>query len=195
MRPGIFSLVALALLVPCVALAQNPNPSPTQSSFDPVIVGTSNGMVIGDGYHATIRSPNGTPLANVVVTVNFQQGVFPYSNQPAPTSTDCASLIISQVTDGSGQVFFHPRLGGYVNSAVMAVKANGIFMTQISGRSTDLNANGATDGFDLAHFRTNFLNTPSAPETDYDESGATGINDFNIFRQVFLNDVPGTVCP
>jgi len=183
-----------ALLVPAVALAQNPNPSPTQSSFDPVIVGTSNGMLIGDGYHVTIRSPNGTPLGNVTVSVNFQQGVFPYSNQPSPTFTDCASLIISQVTNGTGQAFFHPRLGGYVNSAVMAVKANGIFMTQIAGRSTDLNANGATDAFDLAHFRTNFLNNPSAPETDYDESGATDIADFSIFRQVFLNDAPGAVC-
>ena len=194
MRPGIVSLAALALLVPAVALAQNPNPSPTQSSFDPVIVGTSNGLLIGDGYHVIIRSPNGTPLPNVTVSVNFQQGVFPYSNQPAPTFTDCASLIISQVTDGAGQAFFHPRLGGYVNSAVMAVKANGIFMTQIAGRSTDLDANGATDAFDLAHFRTNFLNIPSAAETDYDENGSTDIGDFSIFRQVFLNDVPGAVC-
>jgi len=194
MRFGWLYLAAFALLVPAVALAQNPTPSPTQSSFDPVIVGTSNGMLIGDGYHCVIRSPNGTPLGNVTVTVNFQQGVFPYSNQPAPTSTDCTSRIISQVTNGSGQVSFNPRIGGYQNSAVMAIKANGIFMTQIAGRSTDLNANGSTDAFDFAHFRVNFLNTPGQPETDYDEDGTTGPFDFNIFRQVFLNDSPGAVC-
>lgn len=195
MRPGSFAfLVVLALLVPSLAAAQQPHPYPPNCTVDPVIVGDSNGMKIGNGYRVIIRDHSNAPLQGVFVTVNFQQGVFPYANQPAPTSLDCMSRIIGQTTDVNGLVTFVPRIGGYQNAPVMAIKADDMFITQISGRSTDLNANGATDAFDLAHFRTNFLSNPNAVETDYDRSGSTDVNDFNIFRQVFLNDIPGSVC-
>jgi len=192
---ALVALVALVLFVPGLALAQNPSPSPTTSTFDPVIVGTSNGMLIGNGYHGVVRAPNGTPLSGVSVSVNFQQGVFPYQQQPSPTTVDCPSLILFQISDSKGEVSFVPRLGGYQNSAVMAIKANGIFMRQIAGRSTDLNASGSTDILDLNHFRMNYLNNPSAAETDYDETGVTDVADFNLFRQAYLSGAAGVVCP
>ena len=194
MRPGIVLLAAAVLLVPGVAAAQNPSPYPPNCTVDPVIVGDSNGMKIGNGYRVIIRDHRNVPLQGVQVTVNFQQGVFPYANQPAPTTTDCALRIIGQFTDVNGLVTFVPRIGGYQNAAVMAIKTDGMFLTQISGRSTDLDANGTTDIGDFSHFRTNYLTNPTAQETDYDQSGATDIADFSIFRQVYLNDIAGAVC-
>lgn len=194
MRLGLALLAAFVVLAPAMASAQNPQPSPNTSTFDPVIVGTSNGLLIGDGYHATIRSMNGTPLGGVSVSVNFQQGVFPYQQQLSPTTVDCLSLILFQTTDSKGEIFINPKLGGYQNGAVMAVKANGVFMRQIAGRSTDLDASGVTDILDFNHFRQNYVAAPSAAETDYDETGATDIGDFNIFRQAYLSGAAGVVC-
>ena len=194
MRHTTVLLAAAVLLFPGIAAAQHPLPYPPNCTVDPVIVGDSNGMKIGNGYRVIIRSRSNVPIEGVQVTVNFQQGVFPYANQPAPTTTDCAARIIGQFTDVNGLVTFVPRIGGYQNAAVMAIKADGMFIEQISGRSTDLDANGTTDISDFSHFRTNYLTNPSALETDFDQSGATDIGDFSIFRQVYLNDIAGAVC-
>jgi hypothetical protein len=142
-----------------------------------------------------VRDPQSRPLLGVVVEVNFSGGVFPYSNQIAPTSTDCAARIISQVTDANGLVVFRPRCGGTANfPSNLTIKANGIFLANATGRSTDSDASGATDLTDFNHFRVNFLTAPAALDTDYDESGITDLGDLSIFRQVFLADSPGAVC-
>src|SRR5262249_32233633 len=162
----------------------HPLPRPENCTVEPVIVGDSNGMQIGDGYRVIVRDSQNRPIEGTQVSVNFQQGVFPYQQQFFPgAGVDCAAIILSQVSDVNGVATFIPRIGGSNLFPVMAVKGDGVFLAQISGRSTDLDASGATDAFDFNHFRINFLTNPSAPETDYNEDGVTDAFDFNLFRQ------------
>ena len=195
MKHACLFLVAVSLSLPDLAAAQmHPLPRPENCTVQPVIVGDSNGMLIGSGYRVIVRDSQNRPIEGTQVSVNFQQGVFPYEQQEPGTSVACATRIISRVSDVNGLVVFAPRLGGFVNAAVMAVKGDGVFLATIAGRSTDLDASGATDVNDLNLFRQNYFNNPSAPETDFDQSGATDVGDLAIFRQVYFNDLPGVVC-
>ncbi len=193
-RPCSLLLAALALVLPAAAAAA-PSPSPANSSVEPILVGSSSGLLIGDGYRVIVRDPQSRPLADVTVEVNFSGGIFPYSSQLPPTSVDCAPGIISQLTDANGLALFRPRCGGTANFPDnLTIKANGIYLANATGRSTDYDASGATELADFNHFRVNFLTAPASLDTDYDESGVTDLGDLSIFRQVFLADTPGGVC-
>lgn len=187
-----FVLVAFAALVlasPSLAAV----PDPVKSTTELTLVGDSNGMLIGDGYRVTVRDINNIPIAASNVQLIFAGTVRPYTAQVAPAVVACP--IISKFTDAAGNVMFQARFGGFANAAAVQVRADGVVLAAVRARSTDLNADGTTSGFDLSTFRFNFLNNPAAPETDYNEDGITSNPDFNIFRTVFLNDIPGVPCP
>jgi len=140
-----------------------------------------------------VRDLSNVPISGSTVVLHFNGSARPYTAQVAPAIASCPT--VSKVTDASGYVQFQVRMGGYDNTHAITVVADGVLLTSIDARSTDLTGDGVTAAFDFVHFRNNFLNTPTAPETDYNNDGITDPFDFNIFRQVFLNDVPGTPCP
>lgn len=187
-----FAIVSFALLL-VVSPAMAGVPSPPNCSVDPVLVGDSNGMQIGAGFRVTVRDIVGNPVAGSSVTLGFFGTTRPYTVQVAPAAVTCPFIVKS--TDAAGHVVFQARFGGFANAPAINVQADGINLKVVPARSTDLDANGATDAFDFVHFRNNFLNSPAAPETDYNQDGVTDPFDFNIFRSVFLNDIPGTLCP
>jgi len=168
-------------------------PDPAHCMVDEILVGDSNGMMIGSGFRVQVRDVNFAPIANSHVVLAFNGSARPYTAQVAPAFSLCPN--IAEMTDAAGQAIFQARFGGYDNNPSVEVRADGITLKPVVARSTDLTGDGATGAFDFVHFRNNFLNSPSAPETDFNHDGITDPFDFNIFRSVFLNDAPGTVCP
>ena len=187
-----FWLAALALGAVSSPAFANP-PFGPNCSAEPVIVGDSNGMQIGDGYRITVRDNNNNPVANAVVKLQFNGTSRPYHEQVLPAACQCP--VIVSISDATGHVTVRARLGGFDNITMIQVSAEGQAITTVKARSTDLNKDGVTGIADMSTFRFNFLKVPGSQETDYDETGLTDIGDFSIFRQVFLNDVAGTLCP
>ena len=193
-RPGFLAAVLVAATLASPALATTVVPDASKSSVEPVLVGDSNGMQIGDGFRVSVRDFSGSSMVNSVVTLQFSgTSARPYTSQVSPAQVSCPS--IRNITGVTGDVVFRARFGGFANTPAIVVRADGVLLATVLARSTDLDADGATGIQDLSLFRFNFLHAPDAKETDYDESGSTDIGDFSIFRQVFLNDLPGTTCP
>ena len=171
-------------------------PSPPNSVVEPVLVGNSNGALIGDGFRVTVRDINNTPVPGATVDLVFAGTVRPYTAQVPPATSGCpAAPVIRKVADAAGNVMFQARFGGYVNAPAIQVRADGVLLSQVQARSTDIDVDGTTAVGDFNLFRINFLFNPPATETDYNEDGMTLVGDFDIFRKVFLNEVPGTLCP
>jgi hypothetical protein len=168
-------------------------PAPPNCSVEPVLVGDSNGALIGDGFRVTVRDAAFIPIGGSSVVLHFAGTVRPYLQQVPPANVTCPTIVMQ--TNAIGEAVFQARFGGFANAPAIGVFADGVFLTTVLARSTDINADGKTDAFDFALFRNNFLNNPGAPETDYNEDGVTNPFDLNIFRMVFLNDIPGTLCP
>lgn len=191
LRPLAWTALCTAILASSAVAA----PDPSQCTVPPVIVGDSNGMQIGPtGYRVVVRDAFGDPVPVSHVVINFGgTSVHAYTSQPAPVTTICPTISRNATTVGIA--VFIPRIGGFANANSVQVIADNVTIGFVKARSTDINANGATDPFDFNAFRINFLNNPAAQETDYDLDGITGPFDFNTFRQVFLADVPGSVCP
>ena len=192
------TLLALPMFLLLVAPGESwaGPPDPGHSQLEPVIVGDSNGMQIGDGYRVIVRDVNGNPLNGITVELHFSgTGANPYNQQVFPAIPTCIGRLISSSTDGTGTVVFRPLFGGFENSAGVRVKGNIINLGSVRARSTDIDSDGATAISDFNRFRLNFLFNPAAVETDYNEDGITGVGDLDIFRKVFLFDTPGQPCP
>jgi len=191
-RLRIVVLCCLVLAVGVRPAAAN-LPDPGHSIVEDVIVGDSNGMQIGNGFRVIVLDAAGNPVVNSHVVLAFNGSAKPYTSQVPPAVASCPNIFAT--TDASGTVVFEPRFGGFDNSPLVEVRADGVALRIVRSRSTDLTKDGVTAAFDFVQFRNNFLNNPTAPETDYNEDGITGPVDFNVFRLVYLNDIPGTVCP
>jgi len=171
-------------------------PSPPNSVVEPVLVGNSNGTLIGDGFRVTVRDIANIPIGGSLVDLLFAGAVRPYTAQVPPSGSLCpAAPGIRQAANAAGNAVFQARFGGYANAFAIQVRADGVLLSQVMARSTDINADGTTAVGDFNLFRINFLFNPPAMETDYNEDGATLVGDFDIFRKVFLNEVPGIPCP
>jgi len=193
----IFGMSGFLLSVPALALAEPISlPDAAHSFVEPVLVASSSGQVIGDGFRVIVRDQNGLAMPGVTVDVVFPvAGPHAYTTQPPPMMAYCSTHLIRATAGVDGSVEFHPRAGGFANTPVVTVKANGIALGQAAVRSTDMDADGDTDIHDFSIFRADFLGGASPPEADFDEVGGVGIGDFYVFRTIFLNDVPGTICP
>lgn len=171
-------------------------PSPPNSSVEPILVGDSNGGLIGDGFRVAVRDAANVPVGGSTVDLLFAGATRPYTVQVAPAGSLCpAAPGIRKIADAAGNVMFQARFGGFANAMAIQVRADGVLLRNVFARSTDINVDGATAVGDFNLFRVNFLFNPAAMETDYNEDGITAVGDFDIFRKVFLNDVPGTPCP
>jgi len=213
------ALTAAAALTVVASVAMAGVPDPTQSTTDgDVDLGNARGGAIAalpnvraailDGYRVIVRDVGGTALGGVTVTMNFNgTGLEPHSTQTGGQTSNCATRVLSKVTDGGGQVIFFPATVGVDASAApnVQVRANGVLLTTIRFKSVDLSCAGITgcvDGFDFNEFRKRFLNlapeTNLDPETDYategPSAGKTDGFDFNVFRTEFLCGAPST-CP
>jgi len=182
-------LVLAVLAAPAAAAI----PYPPNCSVDPVLVGDSSGMPIGNGFRVVAKDAAGQAIAGVTVTLQFFGAVHPYTMQVAPAVVTCPFVL--KTTDATGTAVFNVRFGGFSNAAAVLVRVDGVVVSFVPARSTDIDGDGLTWAFDLNLFRSRFLNNPQAPETDFDGSGVTDLADFAIFRQVYLHEIPGVPCP
>ena len=188
-------LVSVVFLVAPVA-SDAAVPDPQRSRCDPVLVGTSSGSHLGEGFRVTVRDVSNNPLVGKYVVLYLAGSASrPYAQQEPGSTVDCTALTLTRICDGLGQVAFHPRIAGFDNGAVVEVRANGVLLKRIPVRSTDMNADGTTDLRDLNLFRERFLSDRSALETDFDQNGVTNAFDFDRMREEILFPTHGTVCP
>ena len=200
-RFRVLILVAGAALCAGPFRANASVPDPRFSTFDAVVVGNSTGTPIGGlpaGFDVVVRDVNNASIANAVVTLDFSaSGMKVYSSQNAGTTVNCAARTISRATDAIGHVNFGARVGGYTNSNLVVVSANGVPLGNVPGRSTDIDGLGGRTGLgDLAHLATNLISNVGAQETDFDLNGMTALGDLALFSTELLTDFgPLTYCP
>src|SRR5262245_9369932 len=154
-RPGIFAAALAASLLASPVSATTVVPDPAHSSVEPVLVGDSNGMQIGDGFRVTVRDLQNVPMANVVVALQFAgSGARAYASQVSPAQASCPSIL--SIANAVGEVAFRARFGGFANTPAVVVRADGVRLATVLARSTDLDADGVTGLSDLGIFRQNF---------------------------------------
>lgn len=186
------------LVVFCISILISPAsakiPDPTNSHVDPVMVGNCTGNHIENGFVVEVREIGNSPLAGVVITVDFtDSNCKPLLGQPDNSLQTCP--VLAQMSDISGRAVFYPRLAGFDNGFVAEVRGNGVLLARIQSRSTDLNGDGNMDPFDLLIFSTNFLLAPESEETDFNQDSVTDGGDLAIFATDFLYATPQAVCP
>ena len=173
------------------------------SVIEPILIGGSSGALLAGlgnpGYEIVIRDAFNQGCSNVQIDLDFA-GAPPiklYAAQNAGTTVNCAARLLSKLTDVNGRAVFGPRFGGFVNTASVSVRADGVAIGQVRARSTDIDALGATTGLsDLNLFRVQFFAVqPAAQETDFTGDGLTNLSDLNIFRSEFSSLVVGAYCP
>ena len=173
-------------------------PDPRFSTIDPVAVGSPTGVSIGGtppGYDVTVRDVSNVPLAGRTVELYFGAPDFKlYTTQAAGTTIDCANGKISRVTNAQGAVNFVPRFGGWADGNVLLVKADGVILGNVKGRSPDYDKDGRVALADLAAFTLDFTTHPATMRSDFDVNGVVGLGDFAIFSDQF-NVTPQALCP
>lgn len=200
------TLVATVLAMPALAAV----PSPSQSTVDPVLLGTASGNAIQaassaqPGFRVIVRDIIGQPIGNAQAMLDFFDAVGPrgISVQESGTTVNCAAKLLTRLTDAAGVAIFAARFGGYDNQARVLVIADGVVLAQVPARSTDVAADDGITGLsDFALFTQAFLPCPACPpcatcpELDFDASGGIALNDFAILAREFMLDVPpATYC-
>src|SRR5262245_30890391 len=82
-------LLSLVLLVFLPSPSAAAVPSAANSSVEPVLVGDSNGALIGDGFRVTVRDAANNPVGGSLVDLLFAGTVRPYKPQVAPAFSLC----------------------------------------------------------------------------------------------------------
>ena len=189
-------ILSLALGIATVGSAQASPIDPTKSSIDHVLVGTSSGADIGNGFRVVTRDVGNIAVAGVSVAIRFlTSGARSDAQQEAGSTASCPNETITRVTGFDGETIFHVAAGGYDNGQIVEVRGNGFLIGHVQVRSTDINADGVTDLRDLNAFRERFVSDRSAPETDFNLDGVTNGYDFALLRAEFVRGVRNTVCP
>lgn len=194
-------LAAVSALLAFASPAVAGGPDPTKSHADPVLFGDSSGNEFGNVYHVSVRTVGGNPVpgAPVAVSIIFYPAASarPLLQQEAGTMVDCNRIAITRYTDSQCNVVFdHVRIAGFSEARTAQVRANGVLLNTVPIRSTDMNADGATDLSDLNWFRNYFLHNPyPGGPADFNQDGVTTIADLQIFRSEFFSGARGTLCP
>jgi hypothetical protein len=183
-------------------------PDPRNSTTESVIVGNATGNPLGapggmgtaavGGFEVIVRDINNTALIGRPVVLDFASAasVRLFNAIGGGITINCAAKTLTKPTDGTGLALFAAKIGGFANTDVVEVSADGVALANVKARSTDIDALGGSTGLgDLGIFANNFLNNPSAQETDFDVSGATGLADLGIFATEFLSAVTEAYCP
>jgi hypothetical protein len=175
-------------------------PDSRYSTGDSVVVGNASGTAIGGapaGFDVLVRDVNNAPLAGRTVWLDFSATPMKVFNaQNAGTTLNCAARTISRVTNAAGAVNFAARVARFDHGMNIDVRADGVPLFVVKGRSTDIDGTDGTAGLgDFTIFAHNYLYAGAAQETDFDLDGSTGLNDFSIFAAEFLGQVTGSYCP
>lgn len=183
-----------------------PGPCPENCVVPDVIVGSTDGARIVNGFRATIKNSSNTPIANVQVIIDYTNTpIIPFDLQVFPTYNDCGSGYkrITQTTDSNGQVLMDPKTTGFTNSNSVVVYVKDTFgqlilIKSIKGRSVDCVTSASAGGTestglaDYSYFSNNYSSNSSAQETDFDQNGVTGLSDYSIFSGQYGKS--GTLC-
>jgi len=187
--------VLLLAIAHLASLAHAGTLAPSRCSIDPILVGTSSGAAGTPGYRVVIRDIAGFVVPGVGVDLEFPPGMALYSAQAPGATATCTTRTIRMLTDAQGTAVFHARFGGYANSLSIRALGDGMQLGTVPARSTDLNADGATDGRDLNEFRQRFFFDPTARETDFNLDGVTDGFDLSCLRREIISGASSTFCP
>ena len=205
------ALLGLAGLAIIATGAMAGVPDPTNSdvnSGDLVIVGSNTGLalgsagrfgtsVVGDGFRVEVRDVGNNPLQGAHVTLDYTNTggtnpAKPYTTQIDGSTVSCP--VVDLLTDVNGVALFTPQAGGFDNNPTIEVRANGVLLALVEGRSADMNGDGINDTGDLSFFATNFLLNDTAPESDFNLDGITDTGELSIFATDFLAAIAGAIC-
>ena len=185
-----------ALLIGSATAVHASPPDPTRSTYDRILVGNSSGSDMSNGFKVILRDVGNIPLPGHTVSILFAgSGAHPDVQQESGTTSNCTAASLSRISNGDGEVIFHAGIAGFDNGRVVQVRGQGVLLGTIQVRSTDLNADGATDLRDLNAFRERFVSDRGAPETDFNLDGVTNGYDLELLRAEFVRGVRNTVCP
>jgi hypothetical protein len=212
----VMALLAIVGLTVASGTATAGLPDPAQSSVEDVVVGTLTGagydapgtfgtsaQVWGDGFEVIVRDINGTPVGGATVTITFAGGFNPYDTQVAPATVNCPTKTVSLVADVNGRAVFFTLGGGFENTSIAQVSANGVPLKTVLARSPDLEPAAGGDGdvdiFDqLEFFKRRFpTGGPlfNSIEADYDGDTNVTIFDQLLFFQQRFAGISWTPCP
>ena len=195
MNRSVLTALALGALV---ALAPAPvGAKPPFLPFcqvDPLVVSDAAGS---QAFRVVLRDVNNSPLREYALLDFSRSSVRLYSIQEPGVTFDCASRTLAKITGPDGSATFHPRFGGYANGQDVDVIGDGVVVTSVPARSTDMDGvDGCTGLGDFGMFAQRFLSSSPHPEADFDNSGGPlGLGDFSIFSRDLLSGVKGSYCP
>jgi hypothetical protein len=186
-------------------------PDPRNSTTESVIVGNVTGNPLGapgdlgtsavGGFEVIVRDINNTALIGRPVVLDFASAanVKLFDSIGGGITINCAAKTLTKPTDGTGLALFAAKIGGFANTDVVEVSADGVALANVKARSTDIDGSpsagsGTTGLGDLGLFAQNFLFAPSALETDFNVDGTTGLGDLGIFAVEFLSSVSAVYC-
>jgi len=192
-------LVGLAL----TALTTQPASAQLFATWTPsVIVGGSTGAKFvatsAGNFVVTVHQPTGAPAPGVLVELDYSAvaGSRVIDTQNPGTTVLCPVHTISKVTDINGVAGFNPRISGWQNGPMVALRVGGVVMATLATRSTAMDvAMPATGLTAFSLFASRF--GKFFPEADFDVSGGVvGITDFSIFSAEYLKPQPPQgICP
>jgi hypothetical protein len=189
-----FAALVAALFLPAVASAKVPDPR--FSTVDPILYGSPSG---DRAYKVVIRDVGYAPIQGRVVILDFSgSSLRLYTTPEAGTTINAANKTIARFSGPDGSAVFHPRFGGACNTADVMVQAEGVVLTFVPARSTDIDAaHGCVDLQDFVRFAGPYLASDAAhAELDFDGSGgAPALGDFVIFARDLLAGTKGEYCP
>jgi len=208
------ALTVAAGLAVVASVASANVPSPQQSSVEPVIVGNASGNGLGaggsigtqavPGFEVVVRDVNNALLNGKNVVVDFSATTIRMIGsdglQPDGSTLNCNAKTVSKVTPPSGTVVFMPRIGGYSNTNLVEVSADGVVLALVKARSTDIDGsglNGSTGLNDFTLFSEAFAAVLPAPQVNFDLSGSDvpDLSDFTIFSTEFATAASSPYCP
>ncbi len=170
-------------------------PDPRFSQVDLLLLGSAGGT---HAFRVTARDVTSAPLNAVPILLDFSATTARlYSVQEPGATLDCAARTLTRWTGRDGVATFNVRFGGYADGGRIQVSANGVVLSTIPARSTDMDALQGCGMGDLGMFAPLYLNrATNRPDTDFNNSGgAIDLADLSIFVQDLLDGASGTYCP
>ena len=186
-------LVAAGLAaMPVLASAAVFVPDPNMSVVDAVGVGDVLGVAQGPaprGFDVEVNDSRGAPNLGAMVTLDFSQtSVRAFLAQNAGTMVNAAARTLSRVAT-TGRTNFAARTGGFDNSGLVRVSADGILLRIVPWRSLDFDATDQRVSLsDLVYLVRRYLAGTVAPECNFvaSASDAPDLADLSMLADGYL---------
>jgi hypothetical protein len=190
--------LAAAAILPGLSRAAVPDPS--TSTIPGYVVGRPSGSPTTESV-IIVRDVAAVPIPGATVELNFSLALLrPYTTQNAGVTLNCAQRTVSVVTDNQGVARISPRFGGCHTGLAIPIRADGVFLGTVRGRSPDLDGQGGRAGLgDFASFAAaynSWIATGGPPSSCFDFDGqGCALCAFSIFAEDFLYGPTLTNCP